>query len=61
MVAEIGEFKGHPIIKLARDENDKYPFSFGLSKAKLVLEHFEDIKRFVTEVEALRSSEKKDK
>jgi hypothetical protein len=32
---------------LTRGEDEKYPFSFGLSKAKLILEHIEDIKKFV--------------
>ncbi len=42
----IGEFKGNIIITLKRTEEDKYPFTFGLAKAKLILEHFEDIKKF---------------
>ncbi len=43
----IGEFKGNAVITLKRSEDDKYGFTFGVSKAKLVLEHFEDIKQFV--------------
>ncbi|MEK7447968.1 MAG: hypothetical protein AAB019_00625 [Planctomycetota bacterium] len=43
------EFKGNPIIVLKRDENDKFPFSFGLTKAKLILENLEEIKKFVEE------------
>jgi len=46
---EVSEFKGNKVIVLKRDENDKYPFSFGVSKAKLVLEHIEHIKKFVEE------------
>jgi len=46
---EIGEFKGNKIITLKRDENDKYPFSFGKAKAKLIVENYEAIKRFVEE------------
>ena len=41
------EFKGNPTIVLANGPDDKYPFSFGLKKAKLILEHVEDIKKFV--------------
>lgn len=41
---EYSEYKGNPIISL--QVNGK-PFSFGISKAAAVLEHFEDIKRFV--------------
>lgn len=44
---EFSEFKGNKVIVLKRDENDKYPFSFGVAKAKLILQHFEDIKKFV--------------
>jgi hypothetical protein len=41
----VGEFKGNPILTLNPDE--RYPFSFGLSKAKLILAHIEDIRAFV--------------
>jgi len=44
---ERSEFKGKPVIIIRRDENDKYPFTFGMSKAKLILENLEEIKRFV--------------
>jgi hypothetical protein len=43
------EFKGKPVLILKRNEEDKYPFSFGLSKARLVLENIEEIKKFVEE------------
>ncbi|MBN1405115.1 MAG: hypothetical protein JW946_01190 [Candidatus Omnitrophica bacterium] len=46
---ERSEFKGKPLIILKRNEDDKYPFSFGLSKARLILENIEDIKKFVEE------------
>jgi hypothetical protein len=36
---------------LKRDENDRYPFSFGLSKAKLIVENIEQIKEFVEQHE----------
>ncbi len=48
-IVEFGEFKGNKLIILKRSEDDKYPFSFGKSKAKLVVEHFEDIKKFAEE------------
>jgi len=44
---ELSEFKGNKVIVLKRDENDKYPFSFGVAKAKMILQHIEDIKKFV--------------
>lgn len=46
---EIKEFKGRPIISLKRDEEDKYPFSFGKSKAKLILENIKAIEEFAKE------------
>lgn len=46
---ERGEFKGRPLIIMKRAEDDKYPFSFGLSKARLILENIEEIKKFVEE------------
>ncbi len=41
----IGEFKGNPVITL--NPNSRYPFTFGLSKAKLILEHLDRIKEFI--------------
>jgi len=41
------EFKGKPVLVIRRDADDKYPFSFGMTKAKLILENLEEIKRFV--------------
>ena len=46
---ERGEFKGRPLLIIKMDENDKYPFSFGLSKARLIVENIEEIKKFVEE------------
>jgi hypothetical protein len=48
-VIERGEYKGKPLIVIKRNEEDKYPFSFGLSKARLILENIEEIKKFVEE------------
>ena len=46
---EKSQYKCKPIISLKRDEEDKYPFSFGVSKARLILENIEEIKKFVEE------------
>lgn len=46
---ERSEYKGKPVLIIKRDENDKYPFAFGLNKARLILENIEEIKRFVEE------------
>lgn len=49
MIAERSEFKGKPMLVLKRNEEDQYPFSFGISKARLILEGIEEIKKFVEE------------
>lgn len=48
-ICERGEYKGKPLLIMKRSEEDKYPFSFGISKAKLILENIEEIKKFVEE------------
>jgi len=48
-MVEKSEYKGKPVIIIKRNEEDKYPFSFGVNKAKLILEHLEEIKNFVEE------------
>ena len=49
MIAERSEFKGRPMLVLKRSEDEKFPFSFGLNKAKMILENIEEIKKFVQE------------
>ena len=46
---ERSEFKGKPVIIIRRTEDDKYPFTFGMSKARLILENIEEIKKFVAD------------
>jgi hypothetical protein len=41
------EFKGKPMLVIKSAEEDKFPFQFGLKKAKLILENIESIKKFV--------------
>jgi len=48
-MVEKSEYKGKPVLIIRRNEEDKYPFSFGLNKAKLILENLEEIKQFVEE------------
>lgn len=49
MIVERSEFKGKPTLILKRSEDEKFPFSFGLTKAKMMLEAIEEIKKFVAE------------
>lgn len=51
MPVERTEYKGNPLIVLKRNEEDKYPFSFGVGKARLILENIKEIEKFVSENE----------
>jgi hypothetical protein len=51
MIAERSEFKGNPMLVLKRGDDEKFPFSFGLTKAKMILDHIEEIKKFVADNE----------
>jgi hypothetical protein len=48
MPVEYDEFKGNKLIKLyaENDAEKKYGFVFGKTKAKLILENLEEIKKF---------------
>ena len=46
-IVEESEYKGSPVLVLKNTEEDRYPFTFGVKKAKLMLEHLDDIKKFV--------------
>lgn len=41
-----GEYNGKPTITLKRSDDDKYPFTFGASKAALIIQHIDDIRKF---------------
>jgi hypothetical protein len=49
MPVEFDKYNGNPVIILKRDENDAYPFRFGIRKAELILENIDSIKKFVKE------------
>lgn len=53
MIVERSTYQGNNMIVLKKHENDKYPFSFGLAKAKLVVEGIEEIKKFIQEQEGV--------
>lgn len=46
-IVEESEFKGNAMLVLKYNEEDKYPFQFGVRKAKLILENIDAIKKFV--------------
>ena len=45
--AEIGEYKGSPIITIFTGNNPNFKFSFGVSKAKAIITYLEEIKEFI--------------
>ena len=45
------EYKGNPMLVIKNSEEDKFPFQFGVKKAKLILENIENIKKFVEKYE----------
>ena len=48
-MAEIleGDYRGNAMLIIRQNPQDKFPFQFGVKKARLVLAHIEDIKKFV--------------
>lgn len=58
-IVEESEYKGNPMMVLKNSEEDRYPFQFGLKKAKLVIEHIEDIKKFVAKFDQAKKEEEK--
>ena len=46
---KVGQYKGHPMIILNPD--DRFPFQFGLHKARLILHYVEEIREFVEHAE----------
>ena len=49
-IARVGSYKGNPTISLNADA--KYPFTFGLAKARLILAHLADIEKFAAHAAA---------
>jgi hypothetical protein len=43
----VDEYKGNKILVL--NPGSKFPFSFGLAKAKLILQHLDAIRQFIQE------------
>ena len=49
--AKRSTFKSRPVLQLSQGPEDERPFTFGMKKAKLILEHINDIQAFVSENE----------
>jgi hypothetical protein len=50
-----GQYKGHPMIILNPD--DRFPFQFGIHKARLILLHIEAIRDFVEQAESTAATD----
>lgn len=50
MTATRGEFRGHPTLTLTDGQRNDFEFTFGVAKAKLILAHLREIRKFVKEV-----------
>ena len=47
MIITEAVYKDKPVLVLKRTEKEKFPFSFGVSKAKSILASIDEIKAFV--------------
>jgi len=56
MIIEEGEYKGSPVLTIKKDELDKYPFSFGYAKAKMMIDNIDRIKEFVAKCDATKAA-----
>lgn len=52
MIIEEGEYKNSPTLTIKKSEDDRFPFSFGYAKAKLMVENIDRIKEFVDKCES---------
>ncbi len=42
-----GDYRGNAMLIIRQTPQDKFPFQFGVKKAQLIVEHLEDIKKFI--------------
>ena len=47
MIVEEAEYKGHPVLKFMRDEEDKFPFVIGVKKLELIVANLPKVKEFL--------------
>ena len=59
-IAEESEYKGNPVLVLKNTPEDRFPFSFGVKKAKLLMEHLDDIKKFIAKHDKEKSVKEPD-
>ena len=42
-----GDYKGTPMLIIRNTKEDRFPFQFGIRKARLIVEHLDDIREFI--------------
>lgn len=42
------EYRGSPLLVIRQSPEDKFPFQFGVRKAKMILAHLDEIRSFIT-------------
>lgn len=47
VIVEEGEYQGRPTLTLMDRHDSKYPFSFGLGKARMIVDAIDQIRAFV--------------
>lgn len=56
MIIERTEFekdgKKFPMLSMRRKQEDRYPFTFGVGKARMIVEALEEIKQFIVDNES---------
>lgn len=45
--AQVGEYKGSPVITIFTNDNENFKFTFGLGKAKAIINYLDEIKEFI--------------
>jgi len=51
VVVKYGEYKGHKTISLYRDEYDRFPFTFGVAKARLIKDAIDKVLDFADQTD----------
>jgi len=52
VVVKYGEYKGNKTISLYRDDEDRFPFTFGVAKAKLIKEAIDKVLDFADQADS---------
>lgn len=55
----IGEYKGSPVISLPLDNTNTFFFSFGVVKARIIINYMKEIKDFVKKYEKQKGKKSK--